>query len=135
MRQTVDAYRAGDLEWLLQQTHPEAEIVQPPEIPGASTYRGREGMIDALLDWPREWEDFQVEPKRIFAVDDDQVVVVALHRGRSRRIEIEVEAEIAWLFTRRDGLTTRWDMFMSVEQALSAAEQAHLRSSGADNRS
>ena len=58
MRQTVDAYRAGDLEWLLQETHPEAEIAQPPEIPGARSYRGREGMIDALLDWPREWENF-----------------------------------------------------------------------------
>jgi len=66
-RETVDAYRAGDLEWLLERTDPEIEIVQPPEIPGARSYRGLDGLIDALLDWPLEWEDFSVEPKRIFA--------------------------------------------------------------------
>ena len=49
-RETVDAYRAGDLEWLLERTDPEIEIVQPPEIPGGRSYRGLEGLIDALLD-------------------------------------------------------------------------------------
>jgi hypothetical protein len=28
-------------------------------------------------------EDFQVEPKRIFALDDDREVVDTVHRGRS----------------------------------------------------
>ena len=120
-RGTVDAYRAGDLEWLLERTDPEIEIVQPPEIPGGRSYRGLEGLIDALLDWPLEWEDFSVEPKRIFALDDNRAVVIAVHRGRSRTMGIEVEAEIVWLFSLRDERVRRWDMFMSLDAALEAA--------------
>ena len=120
-RETVDAYRAGDLEWLLERTDPEIEIVQPPEIPGARSYRGLEGLIDALLDWPLEWEDFSVEPKRIFALDDNRAIVIAVHRGRSRTMGIEVEAEIVWLFSLRDERVRRWDMFMSLDAALEAA--------------
>jgi ketosteroid isomerase-like protein len=117
----IDAYRNGDIDWAIEQSDPEIEIVQPPEFPDRRTYRGHDGVIEALLDWPQQWEDFHAEPKRIFAVDDEQFVVVAVHRGRSRRFEAQVEAEIVWLFTRRNQLTTRWDMFMSVEQALAAA--------------
>src|SRR3954451_2623347 len=75
--------------------------VQPPEIPGGRSYRGLEGLIDALLDWPLEWQDFSVEPKRVFALDDSRAVVIAVHRGRSRTMGIEVEAEIVWLFSVR----------------------------------
>jgi ketosteroid isomerase-like protein len=121
IREFSDAYRTGDLDWLLEQSDPEIEIVQPAEFPDGRTYRGHDGVVEALLDWPNEWEDFQLEPKRVFAVDDEQFVVVAMHKGRSRRFGVEVAAEIVWLFRRREQRTTRWDMFMNVEQALAAA--------------
>lgn len=108
--------RLGDLA----HTHPELEIVQPPEFPDPRTYRGLDGLIEALLDWPSEWEDFAVEPKRIFALGD-KVVVDAIHRGRSRRMEIEVEAQVVWLFSFEDDRTRRWDMFMSIDDAERAA--------------
>ena len=47
---TVDAYQAGDLDWALDRSHPEIAIVQPRELPDARTYRGRQGVIEALLD-------------------------------------------------------------------------------------
>jgi ketosteroid isomerase-like protein len=75
LRGTIDAYLAGDLEWVLDHTDPNIEIVQPPELPDARSYHGHEGVIEALLDWPREWEDFRVEPRRVFTVADDQVIV------------------------------------------------------------
>ena len=120
-RELVEAYRSGDLEWVLDHTHPEIEIVQPPELPDARTYRGLEGLIDAFLDWPEEWEDFEVEPTRIFALDDDLVVVEAVHRGRSKQMGIDIEAEIVWLYRLEDGRTRRWEMFMSRDAALRAA--------------
>jgi ketosteroid isomerase-like protein len=120
--QTVEAWRAGDLDWVLEYSHPEIEIVQPHELPDARTYNGRDGVIEALLDWPREWEDFQVEATRIFAVDDERIIVDTIHRGRSLKMGIEIEAPIVWLFTREGDLTRRWDMFTSVDQALAAAK-------------
>jgi ketosteroid isomerase-like protein len=120
-RELVDAYRAGDLQWVLDHSHPDIEIVQPPEFPDARTYRGLEGVVDAFLDWPNEWEDFEVEPTRIYALDDDLVIVEAIHRGRSRAMGIDIEAEIFWLYRLDDGRTRRWEMFMSREAALTAA--------------
>ena len=120
MRETYEVWRAGDLDRMLAQSHAEIVVVQPPELPDARTYHGHEGVIDALLDWPREWEDFSVEPTRVFAVGDDRVVVDTIHRGRSLRMGIEIEAPIVWLFTQEGGMTRRWDMFTSVEQALEA---------------
>jgi ketosteroid isomerase-like protein len=123
-REFFDAYLAGDLGWVLDHTHPDIVIVQPPELPDARTYRGLEGLVDAFLDWPNEWEDFEVEPTRIHALDDELVIVEAIHRGRSKTMGIDIEAEIVWLYRLEDGRTRRWEMFMSREAALRAARSA-----------
>ena len=119
-----DAYLNGDVEWLLEHTHPDAEIIQPPELPGARSYLGREGMIEALLDWPRQWERFGLAPRRTFAVDDQWVLTVALHRGHAREIDIDVEAEITWAVRWQERLMVRWEMYMTVEGALEAVRSS-----------
>jgi ketosteroid isomerase-like protein len=118
----IEAYRRGDLEWLLEHTAPEVVIVQVPEIPDARTYTGHDGTVEALLDWPRQWEDFQIEPRRIFAVGDDQLVIVGIHRGRPQMIDIQVEAQIVFLQRWRDRRMTDWNMFLTVEEAVEAAQ-------------
>lgn len=85
-------------------------------------------MIDALLDWPRQWEGFRIEPHRIFAPDSDHLIVIAVHRGRPHSMDIEVEAEIVFVFRWREGRVTRWDMFLTLEEALRRAAE-----SGADH--
>jgi ketosteroid isomerase-like protein len=124
MRGIFEAYRRGDLDWLLEHTDPEIEIVQVPEIPDARTYTGHDGLIDALLDWPRQWEDFRIEPKRIFAPNPDNLIVIAVHGGRPPSMDIEVEAEIVFVFRWRDGLMTRWDMFLTLDEALGRAAES-----------
>jgi ketosteroid isomerase-like protein len=126
-RGLTDAYRRADIEWLLEHTDPEAVISQLAELPDSKTYRGREGLIDALLDWPRQWQDFRMEPLRVFSVGDDQLVIVAIHRGRPHTIDIEVEAEIVFLLRWRDRRMTDWKMFLTVDEALEAAEAAQAR--------
>jgi ketosteroid isomerase-like protein len=123
-RDIIEAYRRGDLDWLLDHTDPDVEIVQVPEIPDARTYTGRDGMVDALLDWPRQWEDFRIEPERIFAPDPENLVVKAIHGGRPHSMDIEVEAEIMFVFHVPDGLVTRWDMYLTLDEALSRAAQS-----------
>jgi len=121
IRDTMVAYRDGDIDWLIEQSDPGVVITQAKEFVDATTYSGPEAILDALLDWPKEWENFQVEPTRIFAPNDDQVIIVGTHRGRSVRFELDVEAEIIWLFTRRDERMTRWEMFMDLDEAVEAA--------------
>ena len=116
------AYRDADVEWLLEHTDPNVEITQIAELPGARTYRGCEGFVDALLDWPLQWQDFQVEPLRLFAVGDDHIVIDSINRGRPASMDIEVEAEIVFLMRWRDRLLTDWNIFMTVDEAVAAAQ-------------
>ena len=123
-RGIIEAYRRGDLEWLLEHTEPDVEIVQVPEIPDAQTYTGHDGLVDALLDWPRQWEDFRIKPERIFAPDHENLIVMAIHGGRPHSMDIEVEAEIVFVFHVRSGLVARWDMYLTLDEALSRAAQS-----------
>ena len=126
MEHTIDtlrAYQWADVDWLIAASNPDLVISQPPEFPGARTYHGSEAVVDALLDWPRQWEQFHVEPRRVFAPDEEHVVIVALHKGRPHSVDIEVEAEISFLLRWHDGRMTHWDMFLSVEEALSRAAE------------
>ena len=123
-RDFVDAYRRGDLEWVLKHMDPEVEIVQVPEIPDARTYTGHDGLVAALLDWPRQWEGFRIHPERIFAPDPENLIVKGVHGGRPHSMDIEVEAEIVFVFHVSHGVVTRWDMFLTVEEALSRAAES-----------
>jgi ketosteroid isomerase-like protein len=118
----LDAYRDADVEWLLEHTDPNIVITQIAELPGARTYRGCEGFVDALLDWPLQWRDFQIKPLRVFAVGDDHLVISSIHRGRPSSVDIEVEAEIVFLMRWRDRLLTDWNIFMTVDEAVAAAQ-------------
>jgi ketosteroid isomerase-like protein len=117
----VRIYSSGDLDALLAESHPEIEIVQPAEFPDRQTYRGHRGVVANLLDWPREWKDFHVEPNRIWEAGDGVFLIDATHSGRSLRMGIEVEVQIFWLFAFEDGLMRSWRMFTSLDEAQEAA--------------
>lgn len=122
-RQVLDDWARGDVERMYATADPNLEIRQPREILDARAYTGREGLVEALLDWPAEWDDFRVEPSRIFALDGERVVTVARHRGRARQGGMEIDGEVVWLFRLRDGRLVAWDMFLSLDDALAAAER------------
>ena len=129
--ESLRAWERNDLDWLIGNCHSELVIRQVPEIPDSRTYAGPDAFVDALLDWPRQWEDFSMEPRRVLAADDEHLIVVALHRGRPHSMDIHVEAEIAFLFRYVDGLLVTWDMFLTVDEALGRA--AERRAHGDDD--
>jgi hypothetical protein len=55
-------------------------------------------------------------------VGDDHLVIASIHRGRPASVDIEVEAEIVFLMRWRDRLLTDWNMFMTVDEAVAAAQ-------------
>jgi ketosteroid isomerase-like protein len=122
-RGILEAYARVDLDWLLEHCDPDIEIVQMAELPDTHSYHGRDGYIEALLDWPRMWDDFRIRPNRIFAPDDAHFIVHATHSGRARTVGIEMEAEIYFLIRGESDRITNWDMFMTEEQALRRAAE------------
>lgn len=51
IRRGWEAYERGDLSAALADVSPDIVVYQAPPLPDASTYHGREGMLQALFDW------------------------------------------------------------------------------------
>lgn len=113
------AWERGDMEWILDHSDPEIEIVQPPEVPDAKSYRGREGVLQSFEDWPKQWEEFRAELIQTIDVDEDRVISVNRQYLRAR--DIDLKEELAFLHTMQDGRLTRVDMFLSLDKARKAA--------------
>jgi ketosteroid isomerase-like protein len=116
-----EAWLRGDLAALEENTMPDVVIVQPPEVPDSKTYEGRAAILDMWEDWPRQWEDFQLDLVELIDVSDDTVVSVSRHRGRGRESGIEMDFRVFYVHRLRDRKLARMEMFFSREQALEAA--------------
>jgi ketosteroid isomerase-like protein len=120
VRNAFAAWELGDLDWLDRHTDPKVEIAQPPNLPGTSTYTGKEGMREALRDWPSQWEEFRIELIEATALDQGRVLAMTRQVGRGKGSGVEVEADFAFVLTVRQGRFMRWQMFTSREDALEA---------------
>ncbi len=67
-----DAYARGDVEAMQGLSRPDIVIVQPPETPDSKSYEGHAGVVEAIDDWPRQWEDFRLEVVEVIDASDSQ---------------------------------------------------------------
>ena len=118
----LEAMAEGDLEYVLALTHPEIVITQPPDFPGGREYRGHEGLIETFADWPRQWEEFSVTPRRIYEPRPGRLMVLGTHHLRGAGSGVELDVDIWWLFDWEDGRMTRWQMFATEDGAEAALE-------------
>jgi len=119
VREGYAAWNRGDIDLIIEGAHPEIEIVQPPEVPDSKTYSGKAGVAEAFADWPKQWDDFRAELLEVIDVSDTKVVSVSRHQLRAR--DIEIEQEVSYVHTFRDGLVVRWEMFFTRDAALEAS--------------
>jgi ketosteroid isomerase-like protein len=119
-RRGFEALQRGDLTWFEDMTTPDLVMVQPPEVPDAKIYEGPNAIVEAMEDWPTQWEDFRMDLIEIIDVSEDVVVSVTRHRGRGRESGIEMDFEVFYVQRGRDGKLARLEMFFSREQALDA---------------
>ena len=118
---SFEAIQSGDFAFAQELMAPDAVIVQPPEVPDAKTYEGRDAIREGWEDWPRQWEDFRLDLIEVIDVDDDTLISVTRQRGRGRDSGIEMDFEVFFVSHGRNGLIARMEMFFSREQALKAA--------------
>jgi uncharacterized protein len=115
-----DAFARGDYEAVLELIDPEFEIVQPPEVPGAKTFRGRQGWLEAVDAWAGQFDDFEMEVERVVGRGD--VVVTQVHqRARGRESGAPVEIRVAFVHRARNGKGIRWEQFLTWDEAIEAA--------------
>ena len=121
VRLGFEALQRGDMAMFDGMTTPDLVLVQPPEVPDAKTYEGRDAIAEAMEDWPKQWEDFRMDLIEILDAGDEVAVSVTRHRGRGRESGIEMDFEVFYVQRGRDGKLARMEMFFKREQALEAA--------------
>jgi len=88
-----------------------------PEQP---VFEGREGMVQFLAEWTAAWEDWRMELEEVHEAGD-KVVAVLRQKARSRASGLPVEMVFAQVWTMRDGMYARMDMYSDVAEALAGA--------------
>lgn len=92
------AYNAGDLEAALDLFSPDVEVHSPPEYLNPGTSHGHPGFMEWLDRWLDAWESFRVEAYDFRAAGDD-VVASARQYAKGKDSGLEVEMNVAYLFT------------------------------------
>ena len=109
------AVRDGDFGPLLVYFDPEVLVNQPPELPDAKSYRGHDGVVEALGDWPSQWDEFRAD---ILEVIDGGETVVQLTRQYMRARDMEIEQDVAFVYTFKDRKIIGWDAYLTFDKAL-----------------
>jgi ketosteroid isomerase-like protein len=121
------AYRSGDvndfLPWLEEQFDPEVVFVPAGVLPESRPVMGWDGMLRYTAEQMKAFEDgsMWLEPVEYIDSEGDAWLVVPYRfGGTARHTGIEVRFEFVHVFTLRDGLTVRVNVYETREQALAA---------------
>jgi ketosteroid isomerase-like protein len=103
---------------IMEFCHPDVEWTPREE---GSTYRGREGVRQALERWLDSFDDYRYEVQRVVDCGGDDVLVVGLEVGKGAISGAEVRSVNHELLTIRNGMIVRFREFYDQSAALEAA--------------
>jgi ketosteroid isomerase-like protein len=116
VRRMYEAFNRGDFALARELLHPEAELHQPPEVPDADSYYGREEWERGFALWLSEWQDPRFEPQEITGTGRCVIMRVRVSgRGKASGIETATDFFHAW--TLRDGQPQRCFVRWTREEA------------------
>jgi ketosteroid isomerase-like protein len=121
VREMYDAFNRGEYENAVSMLHEDAELQQPPEMPGGGSYVGRQAFARGLARWLSGFEPgFQYRATEM--IDAESGVFMRLaYSGRGRGSGVELEEEWFNVWEVRQGKPFRCRIFAREEQAREAA--------------
>src|SRR5450755_306718 len=88
--------------------------------PEQQCYEGIEEARSFIRDWTAVFDDWEIEVAELHDAGGDKVVGVLRQRGRSKITGLLVEMTYAQVFTLREGMETRMEMYADPDDALKA---------------
>jgi ketosteroid isomerase-like protein len=112
-----EASADGDLGAWFRAADPEIRVLPRPAEPDArGEYRGLDELMEYLLNWYGQWEEYEVEPVSLEDVGD-HVLAVVRERGRLEGSGLEVEEDFSHSFVLREGKVAEWRMYDNHAEA------------------
>src|SRR5689334_2262957 len=119
VQEAIAAFERGDIEGVLRHCDDDILVKQARELPGVSPeHRGHSGVLNALAEWPEQWDDYRIENLRIAPAPEDKVLVTQRTWGRGKQSGVEVEMDFNFVFTIRAGKISEWQLFLQEDRAL-----------------
>jgi ketosteroid isomerase-like protein len=87
--------------------------------PEQQLYQGPDGARAFLRDWLGAFDDWQLELESVHDAGD-KVVLILRQRGRAKTTGMPLDMHFAQVFTVRDGLSSRMQMYSDPVEALAA---------------
>ena len=122
VQQMLGAYVSGDHEALRSIIDPEGEIYGGPGLINSGSYVGYEGFRQWIGQWEDAWDEVTYDLGEPIEVGSSTVVVPAHIVARGAGSGLEIDSVFGWLFQFRDGRAVRYHAYVSLEEALEAAE-------------
>jgi ketosteroid isomerase-like protein len=113
------AYQNGDEKRFYELASPEILVTQFPDQLDVRDFRGHDGLRQAMDEWVGTWDDWTIE--MLGASEEGELVfATAIQRGRGKGSGVPMESLVVFVFTVRDGVVARWQMFHDEEEARAA---------------
>jgi ketosteroid isomerase-like protein len=98
----------------------DAEWIPPPEIPGPSSYRGRDGFVEFMHVWTEDFERWSLGVERLIDAGDDRVIALLHQSATGKGSGAPVELHYALVYELKDGRVIRMRNYLSQHAALEA---------------
>ena len=116
-RRFAETITSGDRPAALAVCHPEIEFESMLGLTGGR-YLGHAGINRYFDDVQSAWEDWHVVVERVLEGRDGRVLIVMTMRARGKGSGVSLESRTAHIWTLRDGLLVRNQLFREPEAAL-----------------
>ena len=117
----VRRWAAGDRTVREGEVHPDTELHTRLAAAAGEPYRGREGVERWGRDLGELWEEMDLRVEDLIETGSGDVLVLSTAELRSRGSDVTFTQPIGWLFSFRDELPARMDVFQSHAEAQKAA--------------
>jgi hypothetical protein len=115
-----EMYDRRTLEAFAESLHPEAEMHQASVVPDTDDYYGRDEFLRGTRRFNEEWAELRYIPEEV--IDLGERVLVRVHLvGRAKSSGVKADLTAFHLWTFREGMPWRCDVFVDEEGALEAA--------------
>jgi ketosteroid isomerase-like protein len=119
VRGMYEAFNRGDVASAMGSLHPDAELHQPPEVPDADSYYGRDEWARGFGLWLSAFDEPRFEPQETTELGD-WVIMRVLVAGRGKSSSVESTAEFFHAWSVLDGKPHRCFVRSTRAEALKA---------------
>lgn len=121
INRAYEAMNARDVDAAKAMAAPDIELRTRFTGVAGRAYRGFSGIEQWFADVHEAWEDVEQIPQRFIEVSPERTIAVVRFKARGKASGVEVDQEIAPIFTIRGGRVIGIETHPSVDAALAAA--------------